>query len=291
MIALLIVSSVFFFSPVVPAQERMGQEQNEELKIVEALFEDYDGWLGPRLAIEAGGDVVLSFRVEGFRRLPVRTGSGFQEHHVHLGYHVELRDPLGVLVEPEEDGEIDTILGPRDEEWRPKINWSATVPATAPDGEYRVEILLTDRLGERDIRHSLSFRVRGETIQPSDTLQIQRIEYARSEQGPWFPRRTFSAADTIWTRYKVVGYRVSSENQVWVEQDLEVLDAADNVIVTQPNAAVVRDQSFYPPRFLPTIFQVELEDPRPGEYRLRVNIRDRIGNQSSFHESKFSLRP
>ena len=110
MIALLIVCFAAFFSPVVPAQERTDQELNEELKIVEALFEDYDGWVGPRLEVEAGGNVVLSFRAEGFRRLPVRTGSGLREHRVHLSYHVELRDPLGVLVEPEEDGEIDTIL-------------------------------------------------------------------------------------------------------------------------------------------------------------------------------------
>jgi hypothetical protein len=295
MIALLILCFAVFFSPVVAAQQQtdpeLKEELPEELEITEVLFEDYDGWIGPRLDVEAGSNVVLSFRVEGFQRLPVRAGSGLREHRVHLSHHVELRDPLGVLVAPGEEGEIDTILGPRDEEWKPKINWSATVPSSAPGGDYQVEIRVTDRIAERDTRRRVTFRVRGEAIRPSDTLEIQRLEYARSERGPWFPSRTFSIADRIWARYKIVGYRVSPENQVWVEQDLAVLDAEDQVVISQLNASVQRDQSFYPPRFLPTVFEVELEDPQPGEYRLQVNVRDRIGHQSSFIESKFSLRP
>ncbi len=295
MIALLILCFAVFFSPVVAAQQQtdpeLKEELPEELEITEVLFEDYDGWIGPRLDVEAGSNVVLSFRVEGFQRLPVRAGSGLREHRVHLSHHVELRDPLGVLVAPGEEGEIDTILGPRDEEWKPKINWSATVPSSAPGGDYQVEIRVTDRIAERDTRRRVTFRVRGEAVRPSDTLEIQRLEYARSERGPWFPSRTFSIADRIWARYKIVGYRVSPENQVWVEQDLAVLDAEDQVVISQLNASVQRDQSFYPPRFLPTVFEVELEDPQPGEYRLQVNVRDRIGQQSSFIESKFSLRP
>ena len=113
---LLILYFAVFFSPVVAAQQRqdleLKDEQQEELEIAEVLFEDYDGWIGPRFDVEAGGNVVLSFRVEGFRRLPVRTGSGLREHRVHLSHHVELRDPLGVLVAPGQEGEIDTILGP-----------------------------------------------------------------------------------------------------------------------------------------------------------------------------------
>lgn len=295
MIALLILCFAVFFSPVVAAEQQadpeLKEEQQEELEIAEVLFEDYDGWIGPRLDVEAGSNVALSFRVEGLRRLPVRTGSGLREHRVHLSHYVELRDPLGVLVAPGEEGEIDTILGPRDEEWKPKINWSATVPSSAPGGDYQVEIRVTDRIAERDTRRRVTFRVRGEAIRPSDTLEIQRLEYARSERGPWFPSRTFSIADRIWARYKIVGYRVSPENQVWVEQDLAVLDAEDQVVISQLNASVLRDQSFYPPRFLPTVFEVELEDPQPGEYRLQVNVRDRIGQQSSFIESKFFLRP
>ena len=299
MIALLMLCFAVFCSPVVAAQQpadpELKEEQQEELEIAEVLFEDYDGWIGPRLDVEAGSNVALSFRVEGLRRLPVRTGSGLREHRVHLSHYVELRDPLGVLVAPGEEGEIDTILGPRDEEWKPKINWSATVPSSAPGGDYHVEIRVTDQIAERDIRRSVTFRVRGEAVRPSDTLEIQRLEYARSERGPWFPRRTFSIADRIWVRYKIVGYRVSPQNQVWVEQDLAVLgardDAEDHVVISQLNASVQRDQSFYPPRFLPTVFEVELEDPQPGEYRLQVNIRDRIGQQSSFIESKFFLRP
>ena len=133
--------------------------------------------------------------------------------------------------------------------------------------------------------------MRGETIQPSESLAIQQIEYAASENGPWYPRRYFPPGNPIYVRYKIVGFRVSPEQEVWVEQDWAVLDSEGRAIVSQENAVQNKQQSFYPPRVLPTTFDLKLTDPKPGMYTLRIVIRDRVGEQTISADSNFFLQP
>ncbi len=92
-------------------------------------------------------------------------------------------------------------------------------------------------------------------------------------------------------RYKVSGFRVSPEKQVWVEQDWTVLDPDGKVVITQPNASVENERSFYPPRFLFASFMLNLKNPKPGRYALRVAVRDRLSDQSVSTDSNFFLRP
>ena len=286
-IALLLFLVLF----TIPSIGIWAQKPGGELKIVEVLFEDYNGGYSSRWEMRAGEEVSLNFRVEGFRRLAIENQEGLHEEHVDLHYQIELRDPQGMLVTQEKQGDLVTTLGPRDEKWRPMIDWSAQVPASAPGGIYSVRIQVTDRIANRESVRNVSFRVRGDPIAASNNLQIVQLEYANSEGGPWNPERYFALHEPIWVRYKVVGYGVSPEKQVWVEHDWTVLDDSGKVIVTQENASVEKQQNSYPPRFLATIFSVGLENPKPGKYLLRIELRDRIGEQTATYESSFFLRP
>jgi hypothetical protein len=267
------------------------QKPSSELKIVDVLFEDYDGGLSPHWKMRAGEEVSLSFRVEGFGRLPVESQDGLREERVNLHYQIELRDPLGVLVTPEGQGVVETTLGPQDVKWRPKINWSAGVPFSAPSGDYRVRIRVNDRIANQESVKDVFFGVRGEPVQTSDHLQVIQLGYSNSEGGPWNTERYFSPTESIWVRYRIVGCGFSPEKQVWVEQDWTVLDETGKVVVAQENAWVEKQSSFYPPRFLSTVFNLNLKDPKPGKYMLRIDLRDRIGEQSASLESNFFLRP
>jgi len=261
------------------------------LKIVEALFEDYDGWPTPRLEVPAGRDVVLNFRMEGFERRSGKDAAGYPQDQVSLRYQVELRDPKDVLVAPAKHGQIETTLGPQDDQWRPLVRWSAPVPAWAPSGAYAIHIQVEDAIGEQRAELTVGFQVRGENIPPADTLQINHPEFARSDDGPWSSQRSFALRDPVYVRFQIVGFRVSSENKVWVEQDWTVLDAEGKVVISQPEALSDQVQNFYPPRFLATNFRLDLKDPKPGSYTLRITLRDRIGDQTASSDSQFNLRP
>ena len=287
MIALCMLFVVLASSPA----GAWAQKPGGELKIVDVLFEDYNGDLSPRWEMRAGEEVSLSFRVEGFGRLLLESQDGPRQERVNLHYQIELGDPLGVLVTPQGQGAVETTLGPQDAEWRPKINWSARVPFSAPGGNYRVRIRLSDRIANRESVKEVSFGVRAEPVPASNHLQVVQLEYSSGEAGPWDPERTFSPTEGIWVRYRIVGGGVSPEKLVWVEQDWTVLDEAGKVVVAQENAWVEKQQSFYPPRFLSTVFNLNLKDPKPGKYMLRIDLRDRIGGQTASLESNFFLRP
>lgn len=268
-----------------------GPPPKSALKIVDILFEDFHGEMRTRFSMDAGGMVSLTFGVAGFSREPVKTADGLPGESVQVTYGVELLDPQGLLVEPAKQGEVRTVLGPRDEHWRPKINWSASVPEYALPGEYRVRIQVRDVMTRRETVETATFQVRGEPIQPTESLQVQQVEYARSEEEPWFSERYFSPADAIHVRYKVAGFRVSPDKQVWIEQDWTVLNPEGKVAASQRDAVVVKQQYFYSPRHLPTRFELRLEDPQPGTYVLRIDVRDRIGEQSVSFDSNFVIRP
>jgi len=269
--------------------ETVGAE--DRLRIGDFQFEDERGDVRYSLITAAGTDIVLTFHVEGFERREAEPRDGVPQHHVQLHYEAELRDPEGVLVAPGESGEVDTMLGPRDNEWRPRIRWSAALPRYAPSGEYTIALRVKDILSGDEVTASVPVRVRGEALQPTSALGIQQLEYANSPNGPWFPRRVFALGRPIHARYKVAGFQVSPENEVWVEQDWTVIDAEGNVIVHQPNAVVDQEKNFYPTRFLQSTFELQLENPKPGPHTFRIVVRDRIGGQTVSTDSEFTVRP
>ena len=261
------------------------------LKIVDALFEDYEGWPSPFLTIPAGGEAVLNFRMEGFERLEGRDANDYPESRVRLEYDVELRDPHGVLVVPVKQDSLQKILGPQDDTWLPLVRWSAVIPRWAPTGDYPIRIRARDGIGEQQAEHIVNLRVRGEAIPAADALQSHDLEFAHAPEGPWTASRYFSLRDAVYVHFNVIGYRVAPDKRVWVEQDWTVLDEAGNVLIHRQNAVQEQSQEFYPPRFLTTNFQVELDHPQPGAYTLQLALRDRIGDQTYFQEAAFNLRP
>ncbi|MBI4479786.1 MAG: hypothetical protein HY651_07155 [Acidobacteria bacterium] len=261
------------------------------LKIVDVLFEDYEGWPSPRLELKAGGEAVLNFRVEGFERREGTSDAGYPESRVSMSYEIELRDPQGALVEPVKVGQVEQVLGQQDDKWRPLVRWSAMIPEWAPSGDYPILIRVEDKIGTQQAEGRATLQVRGQSIPAADTLRAEHLEFARSLDGPWTPQRYFALRDPVYVRFTVVGYRIASDQRVWVEQDWTVLDAEGKVLIHNDNAVEEQSQHFYPPRFLTTSFLVELENPKPGPYLLRIALRDRLGDQTYSQEAPFTLRP
>ncbi len=281
---------LFLLAPATLLAQTAPPQDSPELKIADVLFEDYSGGLNSHWEMKPGEEVVMSFRIEGFGRLEMME-EGINEQKVNLHYRIAMQDPQGVAVEPERTGEIETTLGMQDKEWRPKINWSARIPDTAPGGDYTVRIEVSDRIAQRDTVKNASFRVLGPRASAADELQIRQLEYSVSERGPWSRERYFSPSEAIWVRYQVAGYGVSPNKQIWVEQDWTVLDPDGKVIVKQPDGFDRKEQHFYPPRFLATSFTLNLTRPKPGKYTLRIEVRDRIRDRNISFESNFFLRP
>jgi hypothetical protein len=281
---------IFFLAPALPAAQTSPRQESPNLKVSDVLFEDYSGGLNPHWEMKPGEEVVMSFRIEGFGRLE-EVIEGVHSERINLHYRLQIQDPQGVSVVPERGGDIETELGMQDKDWRPKIDWSARIPDSAPGGDYTVRIEVSDRIAMREAVRNAVFRVMGQRLAAADNLQVRQLEYSVSERGPWSRERYFSPTEAIWVRYRVTGYGVSPGKEVWVQQDWTVLDPDGKVIVTQPDAFERKEQNFYPPRFLATFFTLNLTRPKPGKYTLRIDVRDRIRDQNASFESNFFLRP
>ena len=275
------------------ASSSLMQTTAQKLAITDVLFQDFQGLWQSYFSMDAGGEVSLMFRIAGFRRDRGESQSGLWEWEeaVQLHYNIELRDPSGVVLEPSKTNQIKVRLGPRDEKWQPKINWSAKIPLSAPGGNYQIQIRVKDMLINQEAARIVSFPVLGQQVNSASALELQQLEFSNSAAGPWFSRRVYTISDTIHVRYKVVGFQISVAKEVWVEQDWSIIDPQGNPVVSKTEASVDKIQINYPPRFLPTTFQVKLQDAVPGEYILRILLRDRIGSTESMHETILAMRP
>jgi hypothetical protein len=288
---LLAALAIFILAPPSSAQTPSRKQQNSGLRLTDVFFEDFHGAPTARWEMRPGEEVVLNFRIDGFGRQEALNKDGLREQRVHLTYEITLHDPQGNPVAPAQSDNIETALTPQDAEWRPKIRWSARVPSAVPGGTYTIAIHVNDLIAKRKMEKAVPFRVIGPNDTAGETLQISQVEYSNSERGPWNPERYFAPSETIWVRYRITGFRVSPEKQVWVEQDWTVLDESGKAVVSQLNAAVTNESNFYPPRFLPTTFTLNLQNAKPGKYTLRIVARDQVSGESVTADSDFYIRP
>lgn len=255
---------------------------DQKLLIVEAFFEEPDGRIVRNLTLNAGDTNYFSCKVAGYKPDP--------KQRVQLAYRIEVFDPKGApLVEPLLE-KVDTSLSPQDENWKPKITFQHVVPPHAPSGDYLLKVVVEDKIAKADARFEAAFKVRGETLEPEDKLVLKRFVFADAEVGPAKPDNLFRPGTTLWARFKVTGFKISAEKEYWVEHDLQVLDAEGKVLFSNPNAAVEKHKEFYPPRVLTTVFNLDLQSGvKPGEYTIRLDVRDRLGEQSLSYEEKFRV--
>ena len=78
---------------------------------------------------------------------------------------------------------------------------------------------------------------------------------------------------------------------IFFEQDWAVVDAEGEEVISQPAAVADESKAFYPPRFIQGYFSLSLRDPSPGDYKIRIGARDKVGEQEASSEARFVLRP
>lgn len=261
------------------------------LKVADLRFDNFLGIVSANLEVRAGDEAGLKFFLEGYSRDEDKDDAGRPVYRVHLSYVIDITDPEGKPLQPETEGRIQTLLGTQDDGWRPSVEWSVRVPSTAPSGKYPIRIRVTDHIGEQAIEYSAGLRVRGEALKTSGRFEVIEVEFAPSDRGPWRPIWYFELWSPVYVRYKIAGFTVAPDRQISVEQDWAVIDAEGQEVISKLAAMVEESRGFYPPRFIQSFFSISLREPQPGDYRVRIDARDNLGNQLATAEGRFVLRP
>jgi hypothetical protein len=266
-----------------------GAEKLEIEKFALRQFED-----GPALPASheflPGETVYWSFRVRGYHVIKTENDVGDVEKRMKLAWTVRETDPKGVLIDKERAGHVEARLFDQDKDWTPRAADSFVVPPFAPNGIYQATVTVKDESG--DTSSTLEFKVRGDKIEPSETLTARDVRFLRSENDA-VPLRTpeYQAGDTLWIRFDITGYKFGDKNKYDVEYGLKVLRANGETMFSQPVAAKETNESFYPQHYVPGLLSLGLNKDLPkGSYTMVITMHDKIGDQAWESRNAFQVQ-
>jgi hypothetical protein len=264
---------------------------DKPLAIVHAVFSTSED--GPPEASNEdyipGETIHFSCQTEGFRKVDRPKDAGKQD--VFLKFQIEVRDKNGTLLQPAQEGKIETIVTPEDKAWMPKLRDTIVVPPLADTGEYTVLIKLSDELASAKIEKSVVFHVKGRDVAPSDTLIVGGFRFLRNEDDEKpLAVAAYRPGDAVWARFDMTGYKLGDKNQVDIEYGLMVLSEDGSVAYTEPRAANQKLQTFYPQRYQPGVLNLNLAKDQPlGKYTIVLAVRDNLGKQMFETRETFSV--
>lgn len=236
-----------------------------------------------------GETIHFSCQVEGYRKVDKPNDYGKQ--NVSLKFQIEVRDKNGALLNPVQDGKVETTVTQEDKNWMPKLRESIVVPPLADTGEYVVLVKLSDELAKTSEEKRAVFHIKGRDVAPSDTLIVRNFRFLRGEDdGKPLPAAAYRPGDSVWARFEMTGYKLGEKNAVDIEYGLTVLREDGSVAYTEPQAANQKIQTFYPQRYQPGVLNLNLAKDQPlGKYIIVLAVRDNFGRQMYETRETFSV--
>jgi hypothetical protein len=280
----LVLALSFAFTPLVAAADK-------PLAIAHPVFaRGEDG--APEASDEdfvPGETIHFSCQVEGYRKMDKPDDYGKQ--NVSLKFQIEVRDKSGVLLNPIQEGKIETTVTQEDKDWKPKLRETIVVPPLAETGEYAVLIKLWDELAKATAEKSAVFHLKGRDVAPSDTLVVRNFRFLRNEDDiKPLPVAAFRPGDSVWARFDMTGYKLGDKNQVDIEYGLTVLREDGSVAYTEPQAANQKIQTYYPQRYQPGELNLNLAKDQPlGKYTIVLAVHDNLSQQMYETRETFSV--
>jgi len=268
---------------ILPAVAAKGPKQ--PLGIVNTAFQQYED--GPRMPSDMGygaGELAFfTFEIAGYQKS--------EKDHIQLVWDWKCSDPSGIpLVEPG-SGKVDTDVSPEDKDWLPKVRQNFEIPSYAPSGIYHLLIAVKDELASASANVDLQFRVRGHNTGPIDKLAVHGFHFYRAEDDPQ-PMETpaYRPGENVWARFDIVGFKLAEGNAFEVSYGLAVIRPDGKPGFSNPDAATLKDRSFYPQRYAPAALSLTLPaDIAKGEHTIVLTVRDKLGNRTIETQQKFSV--
>ena len=129
------------------------------------------------------------------------------------------------------------------------------------------------------------------SIQPGAALTVQNLQLFRGENDTEpVAKPAYRPGDVVWARFDIAGFKYGPGNKVDVSYVTALVAASGTVLWKQTEPAVERSESFYPKRYIPADFGLNLDkNIRPGEYAITITVKDDIGNQTYEMRQTFTV--
>jgi hypothetical protein len=262
------------------------EEKPEHLTIVNARFLDSeDGYpLPPNSSFYPGEHVYVIFNVAGFHVTEY-------EYKMKISYRIDFIGARGEPFSTTEGGVIEQEVYPQDQKWKPIVRAGPRIPFHAEAGTYKIELYVKDELKpQEEARQDLTFEVLGKQIGDAEQLTVRNFAFLQSEGGKPVETPSYRPGDTLWGTFYITGFELRQNNSYEVDSRLQVIDP-DGEVMYAFTPQEEEGESYYPRRWLPGRFRVDLDKDIPGgEYVLVLSVRDNLGNQESLTRYPFQIR-
>jgi hypothetical protein len=235
-----------------------------------------------------GDFVYFTFQVAGYR---VKSNDQDESRKIALSWQVTPEDAKGVALTKADKGTVDTTLNPEDKHWTPKRRSTFLIPSFVAAGKFHIHVEVKDSIAGTEASADFPFQIGGIKISPSPTITIENFAFLRKQNDrEALQVPAFSAGDTVFGRFYIVGFHYGPGNQYHVAYGLTVVRPDGKVFLDQPKAAQVQEADFYAAQFVPgNINVITPADSLKGEYVLTLTVHDLVSNESYETKQAFSI--
>jgi hypothetical protein len=256
------------------------------LQLVQTAVSDIDGGPPNPVTFEyrPGQVVYFTCRVSGYTQ--------DKDQQVRLAYTVQAFDARGVPVAEISKENLTAEVTAQDKEWLPKIDAAISLPSLLFSGDYKITVKVQDLVAKTSAELTVPFKVQShDDVEPSDSLAVRAFRFLRNEDDTRpAERAAYRPGDHLWAKFAIVGFRSGAGNKVDVSYVTSVLGADGKTLWTQPEPAVVQEDSFYPKPYVQAEMGIEIQARiKPGQYQLMVQAKDVIGKQTCEVKQVFTI--
>jgi hypothetical protein len=139
----------------------------------------------------------------------------------------------------------------------------------------------------------LIFIAGGCTFSTSTTttgLKADDIEMAAEKAGAARSDHKFKKGETVWLRFNIEGFKQAADNDVWVQQDLDVTAPDGKNILHKDNILDLHQKAEKGASNVTATNEISLPaTSAAGEYKVKVTLRDKIGEGTATHNFTFTV--
>jgi hypothetical protein len=231
----------------------------------------------------AGEVLYLSYRVSGYT---------VKDDKVDLRWQMYMTDSDGLLLAPIESGAFKDEISVNDKDWLPRVDHAVPLPPQLYAGDYLIHLRVSDETAQAMVEQTVPFGVRGRAKEKRQSILIRGLRFYRGEDDPEpIDPVTYPPGSTLWARFEIAGYQIGEKNAFDVEYGLAVYRASGELLFEQPVAANEHDTPFYPKFWLMGGFSLSVSaDLSPGEYTVKVQVRDKLAKTAGERSAAFQVR-
>jgi hypothetical protein len=254
------------------------------LKVGNAVAAQYED--GPPLGsmeLVPGEVVYFSFTAENYRK----SATG----RVQLTGHVQVFDPKGTAIAPQDEIPLITDLSEEDKNWKAKMRSAVSIPPIAPPGVYTVKFDASDEQSHQSASGEASFGVQAKFVAPSGILAVRELNFYRNQEDTTaLITPSYRAGDMVWVKFYITGFKYGELNSIDASYDVELFGADGTSIMKKEDAAMEKSTAYYPQPYIPAIFNLTLKPTMTQSvYTVVITAHDAMGNQTATAKAKFQV--